>query len=242
MKFILPLFIAMLLANHGRAGDETEANWLKWRVHLELTAFSLPTKIARPLLPALRDEKQIEEGWKQLQRLVEEGSAKVELDASRETVGNDAVEFLSGEELRYPDGIEGINLIKQHPAKGGEVAPSEAAGVSYLPSHLVTRTVGFQCKADPHVSDDGERVIINMVFERSWVRQWDEFEAGRLRNNEKILFKQPRFFIVRADGSYGFGSGRRVLISSHPVNGQPDQMEIVILRVSTTPRRDPNAK
>jgi hypothetical protein len=214
-----------------------------WKVHIEFQVYSLPAKKGLPLVPELRDEGKLAQAYKKLEALAQKGEAKLSANLGGQTTHEKALKLAQVEEVRYPVEFEQAALVRNVPAQDGNGLPAsvtgEAPAVSYPPTIFERRTVGITLTISVGVSEDGQRLFVTAGPEHSWLLKWDEFEAGRLANNEKIIWKQPRFAFAKADSAFGMFSGERVLLSAHPIADQPEQLELFFLKVWATPRRTP---
>lgn len=238
----LPIAIAALcVAVHAQ--DPAGPSEMDWKIHLEVQSIELPAKTAYALLSQLRDEKQMPEAWKRLETLVETGEAKLGLNLGGQSTDNHEVKLSVGEEIRYPNEPPRVDVVLSKAAAEKPVAPNDnSQDVAYSPDMLVSRNVGLSLEGYLRTSVDGKRLVVSAACSRTWLLRWDEFEIGRLRNNDKIAHKQPRFAFARSETSFGVNSGERVLLSAHPIPEQANQMELVLLHIWTTPRRQIDGK
>jgi hypothetical protein len=228
-----------LVAGPLVAQEENEEPRPKWRVHVELHVVRLGEKKAFGLLPELRDEKKIQGAWQKLEKMIAAGEAKLEASPGGVTEDGDSIKVWEGEEVKYPIEFEQPQLMdwteeqKRAVEKEGGVKVAANAGVSFAATTFETRNVGLEFSGVVSASRDGKWVEVESETNRVWLKQWDDFEAGRLANNEKILIKQPRFSSVKAQMQLRLESGERMLLSVHRVPGTKEEMELILLRVWT---------
>jgi hypothetical protein len=224
------------------AQEENEEPRAKWRVHVELHVVRLAEKKAFGLLPELRDEKKVQGAWEKLEKMIAAREAKLEASPGGVTEDGDAIKVWEGEEVKYPIEFEMPQLMERADAQKRETVAGEPKGgknavanapVSFAATTFETRNVGLEFSGAVSASRDGKRVEVESEINRTWLKQWDEFEVGRLANNEKILIKQPRISSVKSQMQLRLESGERVLLSVHRVPGTKEEMELILLRVWT---------
>jgi hypothetical protein len=246
MKFCLQALWLLLVCCCARGQDVAAPSGEDWNVHVEFEVISLPAKKAHAMLPDLRDDAKVADAYTKLKAMVQAGEAKMEANLGGQTMHAGDLKLKQVEEVRYPIEFEQPNPIALEPAAPTAVAPGKDAklpiSVSYPPTTFETRDVGITLSVSFGVSEDGKRLFATAEPEHSWFMRWDEFEVGRLANNEKILWKQPRFAVTKVSSTFGMESGQRVLLSAHPIANQPDQFELFFLRVWTSPRRSTPAR
>ena len=222
--------LALLASSPSRSADD--ANDPPWKIHIELQAITLPAKDAFALLPELSDEKSMPAAWTKLEAMITGGKAKVSAVLRGQTHGA-KIEAHQGEDLRYPSQFEQPFPIG-NPA-GEKADPKQNLGVAFGPTVFEVRATGVMLTADAYASADGKRITVTATPEHVWMLGWQEFEQGRLANNEKIIIKQPRFASAKTTGTFALQSGERTLLSIHRVPDHEKEMELFILRAWTTP-------
>jgi hypothetical protein len=243
-------FLAQELQKIGKENADGKAENVAndWKVHWELHVFALPAKKALSLLPELRDEATIAAGWDKLQAMVEKDEADVVATNGGQVMNGVEMVSSQGEDLKYgiefdaPKLIESSDAARQANQQTEPHKIAENLAVSFPTSTFETKRLGIALVMTARASDDGKRLEITTKFDRTWLVQWDETEVGRLPNNEKLLIKQPRIETVGNQGTSGLFAGERILLSSHRVPGNGGKMELVFLRVWTTPRKLPHNK
>jgi hypothetical protein len=204
-----------------------------WKIHIELQAITLPAKDALKLLPELSDEKSMPAAWAKIEAMLTGEQAKVAGillgEAHRERI-----EIHQGEEVRYATEFSQPAPIEK-PA-GEANTPTQNLGIGFGPTAFEMRKTGLMLTASADVSDDGKHIVVTATPEHVWMLGWQEFECGRLPNNEKLFIKQPRFATVKTSATFAFESGERTLVSFHRVPGSETDMELFLLRAWTTPR------
>ena len=211
-----------------------------WKIHedhapkiqIELQAITLPEKDALALLPELSDEKSMPAAWTKLEAMITGGKAKVSAVLRGQTHGA-KIEAHQGEDVRYPSQFEQPFPIG-NPA-GEKADPKQKLGVAFGPTVFEVRATGVMLTADAYASADGKRITLTATPEHVWMLGWQDFEVGRLANNEKIIIQQPRFASAKATGTFAVQSGERTLLSIHRVPEHENEMELFILRAWTTP-------
>jgi hypothetical protein len=203
-----------------------------WKINVELKVFAASATKLNPLTNDLLDPGKVSAAAEKLEQMVEKGEAELVGTILSQTTNNRAIEASQGEEVRYPIEFERPHQIEGKP---GEAAGSK--GVAYPATTFETRKVGLSLKADAWVSPDGNRFVLEAHPSRTWLVQWDEFENGRLANNDKIITKQPRFASAEVRSTVSIAQNERVLLGVHPVPGAPGKMEVMLLRVWSTPRK-----
>ena len=151
----------------------------------------------------------------------------------RETHG-EKIEVHQGEIVEYPTEFSPPLPIGNPEAT--KAAPKPALGIGFGPTAFEARQTGVLLAADAAASADGKRITITATPEHVWMLGWQDFEQGRLANNEKIIIKQPRFASVKTTGTFAVRTGERTLLSIHCVPEHEKEMELFILRAWTTPR------
>ena len=222
--------LAVLIFSPAHAADGTLDH--AWKIHLQLHAITLPAKDALALLPELSDEKSMPAAWTKIEALLAGEKAKVAAVLLGETHG-EKIEAHQGEDVRYPSEFSPPSPI-ENPA-GEKAAPKQNVGFAFLAAAFDVRKTGVMLTADAAASADGKRITIIATPEHVWMLGWQDFEQGRLANNEKIIIKQPRFAAVKTTGTFAVLSGERTLLSIHRVPEHEDEMELFILRTWTTP-------
>ena len=232
-------FLAVLASTPAQTPDAVKDD--AWKIHedhapkiqIELQAITLPAKDALALLPELSDEKSMPAAWTKIEALLAGEKAKISAVLLGETHG-EKVEAHQGEDVRYPSEFSSPSPI-ENPA-GEKAAPKQNRGVTFGPTAFEMRKTGVMLTADAGASADGKRITITATPEHVWMLGWQEFEQGRLANNEKIIIKQPRFASAKTTGTFAVQSGERTLLSIHRVPDHEKEMEFFILRAWTTPR------
>jgi hypothetical protein len=264
LLFLMTLAAGTILAQERPAAAPGETTEEDWKVHVELHVFTLPEKKAFALLPELRDETKIAGAWKKLEEMVAKGEAKLVAAPGGTTTHGNKIALSEGEQVHYPSEFESPQIIETReerengPAapEAEEVKPAAKTGagaggkgevkagaqkkdppIAYAINTFETRLVGIQFGGEVSVSADGRRLLIDAVSSHTWLPKWDEFEVGRLSNNEKILVKQPRFSVATSSSQLGLNSGERTLLSIHRVPESKGEMELFLLRAWTTPRK-----
>jgi hypothetical protein len=248
---MIPRLLLLLIALTGSAWaqDATEPSESDWKIHLEFYYLSLPEKAAIELLPELGDENKVNDGWKKVEDLIKAGTAKVVLFQRRTTIHGDALKVTEGQEIRYPSSFDMPEIVRK-PAKEQKgdqkkkpekPAPEESApvAVAYPILDFVTQLIGTQISVEAQVSPNGARLLLHFTSSRTWMLSWDEFEMGRMLNNEKIVLKQPRISQFSSTSSLALSNGERVFLGWHPVPGKDGEVELSFLRGWTTPRKPP---
>ena len=231
--------IAFAAVLSARADDALQEG--DWKIHVELHTITLPEKNALALLPELRDETTIAAGWAKLEAMIAKDEAKVFAVLIGEGKDGEKIEARQGEEVRYATEFSPPSLVEPGAGQSKEPAKGPQA-VSFGPTAFEKRDIGIAFTAELSVSADGRRVHMAATPEHTWLLGWEDFENGRLPNNEKIFIKQPRFAVVKTSGHFAMNSGERTLLSIHRVPGRENTMEFFLLRAWTTPRKPAAAK
>ncbi len=223
----------LILPAFSPAQSPDDAPERAWKIHVELQAITLPAKDALALLPGLSDEKSMPAAWTKLATMLSEEKAKISAVLLGETHG-EKIEARQGEDVRYPSEFSSPSPI-ENPAVE-KSAPKQNLGVAFSATAFEVRATGVMLTADADASTDGKRITITATPEHVWMLGWQDFEVGRLANNEKIIIKQPRFASAKTTGTFAVQSGERTLLSIHRVPEHENEMELFILRTWTTPR------
>ncbi|MEI7820963.1 MAG: hypothetical protein WCK55_08605 [Verrucomicrobiota bacterium] len=227
------------------AQSPDDAKERAWKIHVELQAITLPAKDALALLPELSDGTTMPAAWKKLEAMLAEERAKVVALLLGDTIFEKIfgiatpgakIEAHQGEIVEFPTEFSPPLPIEN--PETAKAAPKPALGIGFGPTAFASRQTGVLLAADAAASTDGKHITITATLEHVWMLGWQDFEQGRLANNEKILIKQPRFSSVKTAGTFAVLSGERTLLSIHRVPEREREMEIFILRAWTTPRGD----
>jgi len=218
--------LAMLASAPAQASDEA------WKIHVELQAIMLPAKDALALLPELSDDKSMPAAWAKVEAMLADAKAKVSAILLGQTQG-EKIEVRQGEDVRYATEYTTPWPI-QHPADD-KAGPKQNLGVAFGPTAFEIGKTGVMLTASAEASADGRRISVSATAEHVWMLGWQDFEQGRLANNDKLIIKQPRFASAKTEGAFALNSGERTLLSIHRVPGSETEMELFILRTWTTP-------
>jgi hypothetical protein len=240
MKFILQAVCVFTMC-HLALGEDTDGpSGEDWNVHVELEVISLPTRKALAMLPALQEDAKLADAYQKLKAIAESAEAKVEANLTGRTMHGADLKLTQVEEIRYPIEFEQPSPVTPNfeakPTDSKAHDPKQRFAISYPGTTFETRAVGISLSVSFGVSVDGKRFFVTAEPEHSWLLRWDDFEVGRLANNEKIIWKQPRIAVAKSAHTFGMSSGERLLLSAHPIPGKPDRHELFFLRAWTTPR------
>jgi hypothetical protein len=234
MKLVLSVFV-LVSASFALAQDPPAPSANDWKIYVEMKVFAGTAKKLNPLVAELRDETKVNDAAAKLEKMTESGDAELVGTIATQTIDSHKIYAFQGEQIRYPIEFEIASVIE---GKAGQAAnPDGRRDIAYPITTYETRDVGLSLEFDPSVSDDGKRFVVYAKPKRSWFLKWDEFEIGRLANNDKIITKQPRFAEAGSSGTFAMSNHERVLLGIHTVPGSPDKMEVMLLRVWTTPRK-----
>ena len=235
MKF-LPAVLMLGFATAAIAQEPPGPSPQDWKIYVEMKVFAASARKMNPLVAELRDEAKVDDAAAKLEKMVESGEAELVGTIASQTIENHAISAFQGEQIRYPIEFEQPMAIQSRDgdAKAPEARPRD---IAYPATTYETRNVGLALELDANVSADGKRFVVSAKPTRTWFLKWDEFENGRLANNDKIIVKQPRFASAEASSTIAMANQERVLLGVHSVPGVPDKMEVMLLRVWCTPRK-----
>ena len=207
-----------------------------YKIHVEMTVFAANARKLNPLVAELRDQTKVNDAAAKLEKMVESGEAELVATVASETVEGQTIRAFQGEQIRYPIEFESPYAIEGRNARtsSNKEGPRD---IAYPPTTYETRNVGLSLELNANVSADGKRFMVYAKPTRTWFLKWDEFENGRLANNDKILVKQPRFASAEGSSTIAMSNQERVLLGVHAVPGSPDKMEVMLLRIWSTPRK-----
>ena len=233
MKFV-PAVLMLVFASAAAAQEPPSPQ--DWKIYVELKVFAASARKMNPLVAELRDESKVNDAAGQLEKMVESGEAELVGTIASQTIENQKISAFQGEQIRYPIQFEAPYAIegKDAQTKNPKEHPRD---IAYPGTTFETRNVGIALELNANVSADGKRFVVSASPTRTWFLRWDEFENGRLANNDKIIGKQPRFGSVEASSTIAMSNQERVLLGVHAVPGSPDKMEVMLLRVWSTPRK-----
>jgi hypothetical protein len=237
MQVVLSALV-LAIANLAIAQEPPAPAPEDWKIYVEMKVFAASARKLHPLVAELHDETKVNDAAIKLEKMVESGEAELVGTIASQTVDNHEISAFQGEQIRYPIEFEGPQLIE-----GRNGQPATPAGrpqdIAYPATTYETRNVGLSLEADVSVSADGKRFLVIAKPKRTWFLKWDEFETGRLANNDKIIVKQPRFASAEGSSTFAMSNQEPVLLGVHSVPGSPDKMEVMVLRVWSTPRKKP---
>jgi hypothetical protein len=237
MKLVLSVFV-LVCASFTLAQDPPAPSANDWKIYVEMKVFAGTAKKLNPLVSELRDETKVNDAAAKLEKMTESGDAELVGTIASQTIENHEISAFQGEEIRDPIEFETPYVIE---GKAGQTANPEGRprDISYPATTFETRIVGLSLEVDASISTDGKRFVIMAKPKRTWFLKWDEFENGRLANNDKIIVKQPRFASAESVSTFAMSNHERVLLGIHAVPGSPEKMEVMLLRVWSTPRKTP---
>jgi hypothetical protein len=235
MKFVLSTF-TLAIASVALAQEPPAPSPEDWKIYVEMKVFAASARKLNPLVAEMRDETKVNDAAAKLEKMVESGEAELVGTIASQTIEGHEISAFQGEQIRYPLEFEQPGAID---TKAGEATTPAAQprDIAYPATTYETRNVGLSLEADVSVSTDGKRFIVTAKPKRTWFLKWDEFENGRLANNDKIIAKQPRFASAEGSSTFAMSNQERVLLGVHSVPGSPDKMEVMVLRVWSTPRK-----
>jgi len=237
MKSVLSAFV-LVFAPLALAQDPPAPSAHDWKIYVEMKVFAGSAKKLSPLVAELRDESKVNDAAAKLEKMAESGDAELVGTIASQTIENHEISAFQGEEIRHPIEFEMPSAIE---GKTAQAANQEGRprDIAYPATTYEKRNVGLSLEVDATVSTDGKRFVVTAKPRRTWFLKWDEFENGRLANNDKIIVKQPRFASAESISTIAMSNNERVLLGIHAVPSSPDKMEVMLLRVWSTPRKSP---
>ena len=237
MKFVLSA-LTLAFASVAIAQGPPAPSPQDWKIYVEMKVFAACAKKLNPLVTELRDETKVNDAAAKLEKMAESGEAELVGTIASQTIENHQISAFQGEQIRYPIEFESPYAIE---GKDGQTTtPKERPrDIAYPATTYETRNVGLALELDVNASPDGKRFVVTAKPRRTWFLKWDEYENGRLANNDRIIAKQPRFASAEASSTIAMANQERVLLGVHSVPGSPDKMEVMLLRVWSTPRKTP---
>ena len=201
----------------------------KWVVELDVQMVGLSQDRALQLLPRLISGKpdQVEGACKQIDEMIARKDATllawprlVCLDGHRSVV-----ETLV--EQRYPIGFE----LAVTGARESKAVNDRAA----QPTSFETRNVGTTLEAEPIVLEDGKTILVSLVPQRVALRKFENFAGLSINKDGKTaVIDQPIFTTSKITTSVKVANGRRLLLTVDKQDGEPDEMQFMILHVTAT--------
>jgi hypothetical protein len=219
-----------------------------WRIHVEMHVVTLPEKDATALLPALRDDAKIDGAWAKIEALLAAGKAQLLATPGYTFMDGQAADSQEGEELKYPTEWDTPRLVEPQNAPlpkldDATAKPQDPAAkseaISITPTQFETRQLGISLLTEGVVSEDGKQLTLRLNALHTRFLSWDEQEAVRMPNGERVTLKQPRFATMKDFSHVSLESGERVLLGAHRVPGDKGEMELFIVHAWTTPRPAP---
>lgn len=220
----------------------------KWNVRVDVMIVEVPEARALELLPDLRsdDPQKISAAVTQIQQMIAAKEATLIGWPEVITLDGDRAVSETSDEKRYPVefGIPGAPSPEATgtPAAAAPAAPASTpqnsvvdADLSALsPSAFETRNVGLTLEVEPHVLDEGRRLVIQIVPQHVLLLGYEPFDAGRDDTGRQLFVEQPQFATRKTTTSVSIRNGQHVLLSLHKIDGEEPKMELFILHAVAT--------
>ena len=200
----------------------------KWSVEIDVQMVGLTQELALPLLPRLMSGKadQVEAACKQVDAMIARKEATL--------IGWPRIVCLDGErsvvesivEERYPTEYE-------PPTAGNPIKPNFVSD-SPAPTAFETRNVGTTLEAESTVLDDGRTLLLNLVPQHVALRKFENFATARDKDGGSSGISQPIFTTSKITTAVKVGNGQRLLLSAYKHEGEPEQMQFMILHAAAT--------
>jgi hypothetical protein len=220
------------------AQEKARMKAAKWSVEIDVQFVGLSQDLALPLLPRLMSSKpdQVEAACKQVDAMIAQKQATligwpriVALDGQRSVVESIV-------EQRYPTEFEPPPHLLPAPnpsnppsaAKNGNLI-SDSAGE---PTAFETRNVGTTLEVEATVLEDERTILLNLVPQHVSLRKFENFATGKDRDATPI--NQPIFTTSKITTAVKVTSGQRLLLSVYKHEGEPEQMQLMILHATAT--------
>lgn len=207
----------------------------EWGVRVEVLMVAMPQDKLLPLLPDLRDPGKIDGAVTQLLAAVQRKEAILTgYPVVHATDGKRSVSDTFTEK-RYPTEFE-----PPAPQSNGAAAPPPAVDATAIneipmPRSYETRNSGVTLEVEPHVSNRGESMSLDVTVQRVELLGFDSYDATRTASGKILKIDQPLFFTTRANTTVTAQNGQHILIGVHMLPKPENHMEVFILQATATP-------
>jgi hypothetical protein len=229
---LLSLTTISILAEESKPDSNKRAGIL-----VKMQVYSGKKATLQPVMRAMLQPSEKSRAFAELEKLVTAGSVETTSELTGETLADGKYTSFQGESVRFAIGFDPPNVILAKADDKTSTVPANAAAPAfgYAANAFDKQNVGTSLTLTPTLSEVAGEYIASADWSRSWLVKWDEFEIGRLPNNEKILIKQPRFAQVTSGGSFAAADGEWTVLGFHSVPGTPDRSELVLLQLKSKP-------
>jgi hypothetical protein len=222
-----PLQSSAAPAIDSYAQERARMKAAKWVVEIDVQFVRLSQDLALPLLQRFMSGKpdQVEAACKQLDGMIARKEATliawpriVCLDGQRSVVESIV-------EQRYPTEFD--------PPASSFLAPEKSKPVSDSigePTAFETRNTGTTLEAEATVLDDERTILLNLVPQHVALRKFENFATGV----DSGTISQPIFTTSKITTAVKIASGQRLLLSTYKHEGEPEQMQLMILHATAT--------
>lgn len=237
MKALTLLFLLVLISDPLRAEESNPDRKSRTGVLVKLQVLSGKKALLQPLMRALLRPAEKSSALSELEKLVKDGSVEVASEITGESLPDEEFTSFQGETLAIGADFENPEVLTPRPDPKATplVLEKTPPAFGFAPTRFEVRKIGTSLTITPTLTEVPEQFIVFANWSRSWLVQWDEFEFGRLPNNEKILVKQPRLGEATSKGTFAVASGEQTVLGFHSVPGTPARSELVLLEIKSKP-------
>jgi hypothetical protein len=227
LVFVVLTWLSLTL--HARSEDKAGDG--RWSIFAECQMVVLPQKAAWPLLPDLDDDEKVEAAWAKMQRMIEHGEAT--LIANLTVRGQTGVKLVSAsvEELRYAVEFTPPEVPNSVPKEKAVEVLKNWPIVGITPTAFESRDVGPSLELTATVSNDGQWVSLDVLAQHTRFLRFAKIDAGILPSGARLSVEQPHFSSLRDVFTMHVRAGQRVLLGTHKVPAEENNMELFFLRV-----------
>jgi len=226
------------------AAEDVRMRAAKWNVRVSVLIVEVPEAKALELLPDLRsdDPQKTSAAVKQIQQSI--AAKEATFIGWPEVITLDGVRAVSEtiDEKRYPVafGIPGVTLPEStDPSAQNAPVPAptpepqnlavDADLAALSPTAFETRNVGLTIEAEPHVLDEGRRLLISIVPQHVLLMGYEPFDAGRDATGQQRFVEQPQFATRKTTTTLNIRNDQHVLLNMHKIEGDDAKVELFIL-------------
>lgn len=233
---ILPALSLALLAVHVTRADE-------FNIQFDMQVVAIPEAVAILLVPDFLDPAKIEAANAQVQTLLADGTATLIDWMILNTKSGQRAVIENIDEIRYATGYQAGHVeVTVEPLEdaGNEADKTvrskiDAQGFDPVPSEFETRNAGTTLEVEPVLSEDHQRIDLNLVPQRVWLHRFNKVTIEREEPKTKVVIEQPEFHTNKLQTSLTLKNGQRTLLGIFKVAQPAGHIVFFILRVEAKP-------
>jgi hypothetical protein len=229
-----PLTLLVLLALSTSLRADESAPLHRPSILVKLHVYSGKMSALQPLMRNLLRPTEQPHAIAELKELIKSGAVELTGEVTGETLLDEKFEGFQGETWKSGISFEQPEVLMPK-ADAKTAAPSSkepTLGFGYATTGFASDKLGTSLTLATALSEESGQYIVNASCTRKWLVKWDDFEIGRLPNNEKILIKQPRIGEAASSGTFAVASGEWIVLSFHSVSRIPARSELVLLELT----------